>query len=101
MDIVITYRDGKVIADYVQAVTPAMRVRDLIAVAATVRQYANTHCGGWMFVDFTIMGVGVYKVITLVNDDYKTMLTSSRSNTTISINEYEEDGAKLIKSIFV
>ena len=101
MDIVITYRDGKVIADYVQAVTPAMRVRDPIAVATTVRQYANTHLGDWMFIDFTIMGVGVYKVITLVNDDYKTVLTSSRSNTNICIHEYEEDGARLIKSIMV
>ena len=101
MQILLTYTSGRVITDYVHAVTPAMSVGDPVVVATTVRQYANTHCGDWMFIDFTIMGVGVYKVITLVNDDYKTMLTTSRSNTAICIHEYEENGAKLIKSIVV
>lgn len=101
MQIDVTYKDGKSITEIVNDVTPTMIVTDPIAVASIVREHANTRCNNWKRVDFTIIGVGNYKEYTLVNDDYKTVLVVSRSNTAIVIHEYEQNGLTFIKSIVV
>lgn len=67
----------------------------------SIRDYVNLYYTNWKSVEFTIIGVGNYKCILLVNDDYKTVLVISESNTAITIHEYEQNGLTFIKSIVV
>lgn len=97
MQIIVTYKDGNIIKGFIDTSDVTGYLSDRIKIYKEIRAYADKYCNNWTYVDFTINTT--YHV--MANDDYNTLVTTTRHATALLINEFQQDGMVLVKNILV
>lgn len=101
MQLIVSSKDGhRFSIQYVDATLPdSPEAR--VEMWKFVRQFVNDRNQDWKFIDIHLNNKNYLHQVTIVNDDYNSVIVISRYNAALFIYEYENDGAKLIKSIIV